>query len=451
MKRIFTGVIALTIILALTLTGCGAVNTTSPSGTNKPTGTTPAPPATSPTSSGSSTLSVNLMNGVTSTAWSKEPGVPDSRILAAINRFSAGLLQRSAGNEGNVLISPLSVFLALAMTLNGANGETRAAMLRTLADQGITADQINEAGRSLMSLMSRNGEKTTLSIANSIWFEQRFQADKSFLQTNADFYKAGAYKLNFRDPAAKEVINGWVKKETHDLIEQIVEKIDPGTVMFLINTVYFVSDWAKPFEKNQTRKMSFQSPTGAVETDFMHRIDKMSYFTGDGVTGVALSYADAQFAYFALMPESGESTAKWLARQDQATLFGSILNLTRQKANFTVELLLPRYKASYEDSLLNELEALGMGIAFKGATADFTLLSENREPGLYITEVKHKTFIRVDEKGTEAAAATSVVIGKSAAGPADIRLTFDKPFLYGILELKTGVPVFVGILNNPVS
>lgn len=447
MKRMLTGVITLMIILALTLTGCGAVNTTTPTSTTKATSSATA--TTSPTSDGSSSLSVNLMNGVTSTAWTKEPVVPDSRILAAINRFSAGLLQRSAGNEGNVLISPVSVFLALAMTLNGANGETRAAMLRTLADQGITANEVNEASRSLMSLLSRSGEKTTLSIANSIWFEQRFQADKSFLQTNADFYKAGAYKLNFRDPAAKDVINGWVKRETHDLIEQIVEKIDPGTVMFLINTVYFVSDWSKPFEKNQTRKMNFQSPTGAVETDFMHRIDKMSYFTGDGVTGVALPYADAQFAYFALMPENGESTVNWLARQDQASLFSSILNLTRQKANFTVELLLPRYKASYEDSLLNELEALGMGIAFKGATADFTLLSENREPGLYITEVKHKTFIRVDEKGTEAAAATSVVIGKSAAGPADIRLTFDKPFLYGILDLKTGVPIFVGILNNP--
>jgi len=450
MKRILTGIVTLTVCLALALTGCGAVNTPSPTDTNKPTGTTAATTATSPTSNGSSSLPVNLMNGVTSTAWSTDPAVPDSRTLAAINRFSAGLLQLSADHEGNILISPVSVFLALAMTLNGANGETRAAMLQTLADQGITADQVNEAGRDLMKILSRNGEKTTLSIANSIWFEQRFQADRTFLQTNADFYKAGAYRLNFRDPAAKDVINGWVKRETHELIEQIVEKIDPGTVMFLINTVYFISDWATPFEKNQTRKMNFQSPTGAVEADFMHRIAKMSYFTGDGVTGVALPYADAQFAYFALMPESGESTEKWLSRQDQASLFSSILNLTRQKANFTVELLLPRYKASYEDSLINELTKLGMGIAFNGATADFSLLSENRESGLYITEVKHKTFIRVDEKGTEAAAATSVVIGKSAPGPADIRLTFGKPFLYGILDLKTGVPVFVGILRNPV-
>lgn len=447
MKRISVGIIALMVSLALTFSGCSAVNTTSPTGTTKPTG--PATTATSPTSDGSSSLSVNLMNGITSTAWSKEPVVPESRVLAAINRFSAGLLQRSAVNAGNVLVSPVSVFLALAMTLNGADGETRAAMLRTLADQGITADQVNEVSRSLMSLLSRSGDKTTLSIANSIWFEQRFQADKQFLQTNADFYKAGAYKLNFRDPGAKDVINAWVKRETHDLIEQIVEKIDPGTVMFLINTVYFVSDWAKPFEKKQTRRMSFQGPSGAIETEFMHRIDKMGYFTGNGVTGVSLPYADSQFAYFALMPESGESPDQWLEQQDPATLFGNILSLTRQKANFTVELLLPKYKASYEDSLLDELKALGMGIAFNGATADFTLLSENREPGLFITEVKHKTFIRVDEKGTEAAAATSVEIGKSAVGPADIKLTFDKPFLYGILDLKTGLPIFVGILRNP--
>lgn len=435
-KRSFAILQVMIICLPLLMMGCTATNTTGPS-------------TTSPTSNVIMLKAVDLMANMTSNAWAQTPVVPDSNIIKSINRFSAGLLQSSVKNAGNVMISPTSVFLALAMTMNGADGETRAAMLKTLADQGITADMINTASRNLMLLLAKSGSKTTLSIANSIWFDQSFNADKIFLQTNADFFKASASKLNFADPQAKDVINAWVKKETHDLIEKIVEKIDKGTVMFLINTVYFISDWKTQFEKKQTCKMTFNAPSGAIETDFMRRIEKMIYFTGNGASGIALPYDDPQFAYFALLPDNQASPRDWLARQDQATMIESILNQMRQKANTTVELFLPKYKASYEDSLVDDLTTLGMGITFAGSKADFSLLSQDREKGLYITDIKHKTFIRVDEKGTEAAAATSVVIGKSVILTADVTLTFDRPFIYGIMDMKTGTPLFIGIMEKP--
>ena len=390
----------------------------------------------------------NLMADVQAAEWPKTPDNPDDTVVQGIHRFAAELLVTSLGNKGNVMVSPVSVFLALAMTLNGADGETRADMLQVLAGEGITVDMINQASRDMITLQSRDGAKTRISIANSIWFNESFQPDKSFLQTNADYFQAGARKLDFSDEKSPDIINGWVDGETHGLIKKIIEKINPTTVMFLINTVYFKSDWQTPFLKEETRQSDFNAPDGPVLTDFMHRVDHMNYFSGDGVIGVALPYEDSQFAYFAMMTEDGTAPREWLAKTDQKQLFSGIAGLMAQKANFTVELLLPRYEAEYEDSLLNELTKLGMGIAFDGGQADFSLLNAAHSKGLYISEVKHKTFISVDEKGTEAAAATSVAIDESAI-MADKQLTFDRPFIYGIMDMKTMIPLFVGVLESP--
>lgn len=392
----------------------------------------------------------DLMSGIQAAAWSPADQQPDADIIQAIRRLSAGLLNLSAQNEGNVLISPASVFLALAMTVNGAAGETRAAMLSLLAEQGMTVDQVNEAARIWIARLTATGPKTTVSIANSIWFRDDFQPYLPFLQANADYFNAGARKLDFASPDARDVINGWVDRATNGLIETIIDRLDPTTVMVLINTLYFQSDWATPFVKQETVKQPFHTPTGSVDVDFMHRTGPMSYFAGLGATGVALPYDNGQFAYFALLPDGSESPRAWLARQQAASLFQDISGMMAQKANFTVRLALPRYEAAYSDSLVNELTALGMGVAFDPGQADFTLLEAQQSGGLYISEIRHKTYIRVDEKGTEAAAATAVIIDRSA-GHADQELVLDRPFLYGIMDLSTGTPLFVGILEDPTD
>jgi serine protease inhibitor len=345
------------------------------------------------------------------------------------------------------MVSPASVFLALAMTLNGADSTTREAMLKLLADRGLDVQKVAEGSRSWAAALSRTGPKTVLSIANSIWFRQGFEPDPAFLQTNADFFKAGAKELDFNDKASVDIINGWVKDATRETIKEIVKEIPSSTVMYLINAVYFKSDWQTPFEKGMTSKQNFNAPGGAVENYFMHRTDKITYFTGHGAKGVALPYDDGQFVFFALMPEGEESPRDWLAKQDPSALFSDISGLMAQKANFTVSLAFPRFETSYEDQLNNELISLGMGVAFGGG-ADFSLLSANRSHDLFISEVKHKTFIRVDEKGTEASAVTSVAIDESAP-QYDVEIAFDRPFLYGILDKSTGIPLFVGILEDP--
>lgn len=451
-------ILSFLIMLSLLAVSCSA-----PSQTGGPTTTASTSPAAGPATSvktntattkpaGSSAMPAgqDLMAGIQGVSWTGTPTKLDPRFMDTTRRFSADLLLQSIKNKGNVMVSPASVLLALAMTLNGADGETRQAMLQVLADRDLTVEQVNAASQAWIRSLTPTGKKTTLSIANSIWFRDSFQPDPQFLKANADFFRAGARKLDFADERSTDIINGWVNDQTHGLIKKIVEKISPSTVMFLINTVYFKADWQVPFEKAETRKRPFQAPSGTIETEFMHRTDQMVTLQGNGMTGIGLPYDDGQFAYFAILPDGAVSPREWLALQTPAALFSQISGQMTKKPNQTVSLSLPKYKAEFEDSLLNELETLGMGIAFDGGRADFSLLNAARSKGLYISEVKHKTFIQVDEKGTEAAAATSVAIDESAPSY-DIELTFDKPFIYGILDMTTGIPLFVGILENPAG
>lgn len=380
------------------------------------------------------------------------PVIPEEAARKTINRFSAALLELSAGNnEGNLMISPASVHLALAMTANGAEGETKAAMLETLAGRGLSIDRLNRASRDWAALLSRTGEKTTLGIANSIWFDKGYSPSKSFLQRNRDFFGAEARSLDFRDKGAPGVINGWVKKATRGTIEKIIESIRRDEVMFLVNAVYFKSDWQVPFEKNDTRKQVFHAPGKDVEVEFMHRTGRMTVMSGNGATGVALPYDDGQFGFFALLPDGQSSPREWLAKQDKASLFDDIAGMMGQKAGFTVELALPKFESSYEDTLEDELARLGMGIAFDPGRADFSGMSERHAKDLFIGTVRHKTFVRVDEKGTEAAAVTSVGMRLTGMPLIERQLVFDRPFLYGIMDMKAGIPLFVGIMENPAA
>ena len=183
--------------------------------------------------------------------------------------------------------------------------------------------------------------------------------------------------------------------------------------------------------------------------DMMHRTEPMKYFTAEKGRGIILPYINQQFAYFAMLPDEGIEPRAWLSSYLDVAFFDQI-GQAAQAPDQVVALSLPRYEASYEDTLNDELNIMGMGIAFDGARADFSNLSASKTKGLYISEVRHKTKIRVDEKGTEAAAATSVAIDESAV-QSDIDLVFDRPFIYGIMDLKTNLPLFIGLLEDPTK
>jgi len=385
----------------------------------------------------------DLMAEVKAAGWPSNPDEPDQSYIASQQKFAWKLLQESLPNPGNILLSPASVYLALAMTLNGSDTTTRQAMIEALSASGLTLDQINKASRDWSTLLTSEDAKTRLTIANSIWYRDGFDPDQDFLKRNADYFAAAARVLDFTKPEAVDTINSWVSQATSGKIDRMLEKIGPAVVMYLINAIYFKADWQTPFIKNYTAEGNFAAPDGNSKAQFMHQTGKMKYLAFENAAGVLLPYADDRFAFFAVLPPEGTTPRQLVLEQDSSFL-NAILTTASEKE---IDLALPAFKTNYSDSLVNELKNLGMAVAF-GNDADFSLMNSSRSKGLFISEVKHKTMIDLNENGTEAAAATLVEISKQGLPSAEIKLSFDRPFLYGIVDRITGAPVFIGILEQ---
>lgn len=392
----------------------------------------------------------DLMADVEAQEWPEAAEAPNELAIAQLNRFSEQLLKQAMQNDGNVMISPASIYLALAMTLQGADGTTAEAMKEVLAGSDVTLDELNRTARSLMTYWSSDDDGAQLSLANSIWFDQEFIPETSFLQTNADYYAAEARKLDFKDAETIEIINKWVSDATKEKITEIIDEIDPSVFMYLINAVYFKADWAQQFEKTDTYERVFNSPDGEKNVDFMHRLGSMLDISADGASGVALPYVDSDYMFFALMPDDTSITAQdWLQTQPEGEAFAGIYERINSADELQINLALPRFEATYEDSLKDDLSLLGMDIAFAPGEADFSRMQEAGGKNIYIGDVKHKTFIRVDEKGTEAAAVTAVEMKLTSMPSYDKEIIFDRPFIYGIMHMPTGVPLFTGIMEDP--
>lgn len=400
-------------------------------------------------SSGPAISKSDLMADVQAQAWPREPEEIDPQVAQGLNQFAVELLQQSAGNTGNIMISPASVFLALAMTLQGAEGETADVVREVISGRDISLDNLNRTSRALITELSQAKEGTLLSIANSIWFDSFFEAEPEFLQSNADYFRASARKLDFADSKTITAINDWVSEATQKKITSIVDQIDPSAVMFLINAVYFKADWAEQFDKADTREGSFKTPDNTITTDFMYRTGNIKDISDDGVTGIALPYKDSDYVFFALMPVDQEMSARQWLNSQSVDLFSKLKVKISDSPEISINLGMPKFEAEYEDSLKDDLISIGMEIAFDPAQADFSKMQVSAEKNLYIGEVKHKTYVRVDEKGTEAAAATSVEMRATGAPMSDKDIILDRPFMYGIMHLPTGTPLFAGIMEDP--
>jgi serine protease inhibitor len=395
--------------------------------------------------SGGQVAAADLMKTVKAANWPASPGALTDDFRQAAANFSWRLLQESVKNPGNILISPASVYLALAMTINGADGTTREAMLNAMAAQGLGIAGLNEKCRDWITLLTHDQTAARMAVSNSIWYRTGFSADPAFLKSNADYFAAGARVLDFSKPEAVDVINGWVNDATHGTIDKILEKIDPAVVMYLINTIYFKADWKTQFVLNLSASGDFAAPEETVQATYMHRLDQMDYLEFNGSTGVLLPYAGDQFAFFAVLPEEGVNPRQLVAGSGAAWLN----DLLGSRTQVRVDLSLPRFETKYEDSLINECTSLGMGVAFQSGQADFSLMQTSRAKDLFISEIKHKTFIKLNEVGTEAAAATEVELSKSVPPPGDKKIAFNRPFIYGIVDQATGLPLFIGILEKP--
>jgi serine protease inhibitor len=374
-----------------------------------------------------------------------------AHLIDAENQFGFEIFQKiylAETSEENIMISPLSISIALAMTYNGAREETKTAMEKTLKVYGLTAQDINESYFSLVNSLKSLDEKVLLEIANAIYYRNDFVVEHEFISTNKYYYDASVAALDFgAQQQALETINGWVKEKTHNKIESIIDQITPNNVMFLLNAIYFKGVWQKEFNEKGTESLPFTTGEGErIETETMQRTDTLPYTSNELFSAVQLAYGKGNYNMFIFLPKPNKSLEEIINLLDQEN-WNTWMNSFSVVQN--VDIKFPRFKYEYEITLNDVLSNMGMSVAFTGA-ADFTGI--NRQGGLLIDYVKHKSFIEVNEEGTEAAAVTVVAIDRtSAGGPERPQFIVNKPFFYAITEKSTGAVLFMGTVKNPAA
>jgi len=382
-------------------------------------------------------LSVDLMKGFT--AEPAQGKAIDDRFIAAAIDFSVELFKRSSAKDENSLISPLSVLLALSMTENGAESDTLREM-ETSVGRGIPIDEMNEyLSQYLKGLLTTDEAK--LSIANSIWFrkDEFLEVETDFLQKNANFYDAAAYKSDFNAPQTVEEINRWVEANTDKMIDKIIEKIDPDTVMYLINAIAFDALWENPYNSEYDVKQGNFSAWDGKTTfaEFMFS-DEYGYIKSEDAKGFIKPYKGGQYEFVALLPDEGMQIEEYV----QSLTGEKLIKLLQNASPSKVATAMPKFSYEYSKNLNDVLKDMGMPLAFDSIRADFSKLGHSRIGNLYIGNVLHKTFIEVTELGTRAGAVTSVEI-KLESGPVD-NIILDRPFVYAIVDANTNLPIFIG-------
>jgi len=375
----------------------------------------------------------------------------EKEIISSGNSFGFKLFQTVAASDrdSNVFISPLSVSMALGMTLNGANGTTYDSIRNTLGFNGLTQKEINENFKSLMSLLEGLDSKVIFQIANSVWCRQNFQVEQDFITTNKSYFDAEVMALDFSLPTASQTINLWVDQKTNGKIQKIVpDRIDPLTMMYLINAIYFKGTWTYQFDSTNTRDTLFTLPDGKQTTcKMMHTDGYFDYAENDQYQAVDLPYGIGSFSMTIVLPKAGVDLNSFVNGFTE-NLWQT---LTREMQKEKGELYFPKFKLEYEKSLNEVLQLMGMGIAFDPETADFARINKDQSLHLHISSVTHKTFVNVDEVGTEAAAATSVGIGTGAVLPTKppFFMHVDHPFMLIIWDHYTEDLLFVGKILQP--
>lgn len=382
-----------------------------------------------------------------------KPNVPDINVqhkslVESSNSFGLELMkavhQEEEANK-NIIISPLSVSTALSMLLNGTKENTKSQIFDALQVSNQDLEANNQIYRDLIDFLPNVDPLVETSIANSIWYEQSFQVLAEFLEVNQTYFDAEVQGLDFGNSTAKDIINNWVANATNQKIESILEEINADHVMFLINAVYFNAPWKKTFKEELTSNWDFNLLNGtSTPVEMMYTTDiKFGYFQNEQVELINLPYGKENYHYTILLPKENFNVNQLVE------------NFTMQQWNewkaglskeHSLELRMPKFELDYEIKLNDALKSLGMQDAFSESMADLSGI--NNQGQLYVSEVKHKTYMRVDEAGTEAAAVTSIGIGPTSISPG---VLVDKPFLLIIHEQKTNAILFMGKIMNPVE
>ena len=378
-----------------------------------------------------------------------EIGPVDGSVVTANTKLGFSLFNeiRKTEQDKNIFISPFSVSVALAMTLNGAAGETEQAMTNTLQLHGLDSESINTGYAGLRQTLLTSDPKVTLTIANSLWARQGFSFKPDFLQRNTQFFGAEISTLDFDNSSASKTINQWVDTNTNGKIQKIVgDQIDPITVLFLINAIYFKGTWQKEFDPSKTREGPFHLANGDEKQVPMMRQQRWyPYYREENFQAISLAYGDGQMSMYIFLPDRESDLNIFLENLNAE----SWENWMSQFHEQDVSLVMPKFKLEYGKTLNDPLKALGMDVAFDPELADFSRMASLEFGNLYIEKVVHKTFVEVNEEGTEAAAATSVEVGVKSVPPPPISFSVDRPFFFAIRDNETKTVLFMGIVVEP--
>ncbi len=369
-----------------------------------------------------------------------------AKVIETNNDFGFELLNRVIiqDDSPNLMISPASVSIALGMAYNGAETTTRDAFEQVLNYEGLSREEINEITKELINVLVTNVTGNLLEIANSMWYDKGFPVEQDFIDLNSNYYDAEVREIDFRTASAVNTINDWVSANTHGKIDGIIDAIDPEMMMILINAIYFNSDWEVEFDPENTQKRPFyredKSLYGQVEMMEMENTFNVAFT--DDFEAVELPYKNKKFSMFLFLPSEGSNVEKLAGTLDGKTWNAFLEEFTERK-NFTITM--PKFKFEYKRSLAEDLKSMGLEVAFTDR-ADFSGISP---VDLLISDVIHKTYIDVNEEGTEAAAVTAIEFGITSIGPVNgIRL--DRPYLFAITENSSKSILFIGMVQEPI-
>ncbi len=435
-------VLALLIIAAL-LAGCGATAPAAPAAPGEP----------SPTPGGSSGMDAQLVRAEVPRAEPATAGDDLATLVDGNTAFAFELYRRAVdGNTENLIFSPYSISLAFSMPYAGARGETERQMAATLRylPQDRHHAAFNALDQYLASLSEQpdpggaEGDAFRLNIANAVWGQQGFPFEAAYLDTLARFYGAGLRAIDFANQPqqATDTINRWVAEQTAERITDLLPPgmIRPNTRLVLVNAIYFNASWLFPFNESMTEDGTFTRLDGStVTTPLMRGSPRVAYAESDAWQAVSLPYVGRAVEMLVILPREGQFAAV------ESSLSADMLaDLRAQLGERDVTLTLPRWEFDSNLDLKELLQQMGMTAPFNDA--DFSGISER---GLWIDAALHRGTITVDEEGTEAAAATAIVMAESAMMPAELRA--DRPFIYAIVERETGSILFLGRVMDPAA
>lgn len=369
-------------------------------------------------------------------------------VIEHSNSFGINLFRESAlAEKGNMMLSPLSASTALSMLLNGCSSQTYDQIRDMLGYEGLTMEEINTTYNSLVGQLLEVDPKVTLALANAVFYRQDYPFKLPFLGVMDQSFDAEIAGLDFSSPSALKTINDWASDNTNGKIPKVLDEINPELVMFLMNALYFKGLWTFKFKESDSYQDSFYtSPGQSATVYFMNGLIPARLVRNDHAVAAELTYGTGNYSMVIVVPQGplGEyldilTDAEW---SDITTGLDAITD-TRD-----ITVILPRFKFSFEKYLNDQLTSLGMVDAFIPGLADLSGISDN---DLFVSFVKQNTFVEVNEKGTEAAAVTTIGVGETSYPGDDAIFKADKPFIFAIRERTTNTLLFIGKVELPVE